>query len=314
MKKLILLVIALVLFSAEAYSQRILLTQNFETGPYTTDSIPLKWAKVKVNGPGQCTTPAADWRIRDSGKTYCATNSLPGFWTKAHASLKALGIPWTATSGAITDDWVFTDSLRIATGDTLSFWYQVGTWPDGQATYYLDSLQIWVTSAQTPASQLARLGTVKSLTALLNVWQFKFYDLSAYNGQRIYVAFRYYMNTSVDGIMAHVDDVIVRNLNGPPVGINNNNGNVPSKFDLKQNYPNPFNPSTTIAFDLPKDEFVNLTVYNSVGQEVAVLVNENTKAGSYDIKFDATNLPSGVYLYRLSAGSFTKSVKMSLIK
>lgn len=314
MKKLLLLIIALVFFGAEAFSQRILFNQTFETGPYTSDSLPLKWAKVKVNGPGQCTSPVADWRIRDSGKVYCATNNLPGYWTKAHTSLKSLGIPWTATSGSITDDWVFTDSLRIATGDTLMFWTQLGTWPGGTETYYLDSMQVWVTSAQTPASQIARIGTVKSLPSALNVWQFITFDLSAYNGQRIYVAFRYYMNTSVDGIMAHIDDVTVRNLSGPPVGINHNNGEVPSKFELKQNYPNPFNPSTTISFDLPKDEFVNLTVFNSVGQEVAVLVNENRKAGSYDMQFDASNLPSGIYMYRLTAGSFTKAVKMSLIK
>jgi hypothetical protein len=314
MKKITLLLIALVFVGAEAYSQRILLNQTFESGPYTSDSIPLRWAKVKVNGPGQCTTPAADWRVRDSGKSFCATNNLPGYWTKAYQSLKSISIPWTATSGAITDDWLFTDSLRIATGDSLIFNIQLGTWPGGTETYYKDSLQIWVCSGQTPATQITRIATVVSLAAAQNVWQLKIFDLSAYNGQKIFIGFRYYMNTSVDGIMVNMDNVIVRNLSGPPVGINNNNGEVPSKFELKQNYPNPFNPSTTISFDLPKDEFVNLTVFNAVGQEVAVLVNDNRKAGSYDINFDASSLPSGVYMYRLTAGSFTKTVKMSLIK
>lgn len=317
MNKLILLFLALVLFSAEAFSQRILLSQGFENGPYTADSLPLKWAKCYEPGfQPTCTSPMADWRVRDSGKVFCGTNSLPGFTSKSYQSRKSLSIPWTAGSATTCNYWVFTDSLRIATGDSLIFWVQLGTWPDGQSTYYLDSLQIWVTTDQTCSvpSRLARLGTAVSLPAASNVWQQKIYDLSAYNGQRVYVAFRYYMITTVDGIMANVDSVMVRNLSGPPVAIHNNNSNVPSKFDLKQNYPNPFNPSTTISYDLPKDEFVNITVFNSIGQEVAVLVNESRKAGTYEVKFDASGLPSGIYLYRINAGQFTKSVKMSLIK
>lgn len=315
MKKFILLLIVLLFVGSEAYSQRILLSQGFENGPYTSDSLPLRWFKQYEPGfAPTCTSPIADWRVRDSGKAFCGTNTIPGFLTKSYQSRKSLNIPWTAGSATTCNYWVFTDSLRIATGDSLIFWVQLGTWPDGQATYYLDSLQIWVCSGQAYNTSIARLGTAVSLPSASNVWQQKIYGLSAYAGQRIYVAFRYWMITTVDGIMANVDSVMVRNLSGPPVAIHNNNSEVPSRFDLKQNYPNPFNPSTNISFDVAKDEFVNLTVYNSVGQEVAVLVNENRKAGTYDIKFDASGLPSGIYLYRLSAGSFTKSMKMSLIK
>lgn len=315
MKKIVLLSLAIMfVLGTNVYAQRILLSQGFESGPYTADSLPQKWAKVKVNGPGSCTTPAADWRVRDSGNVFCNTNTLPGFTSKAYNTRKGLSIPWTATSGSITDDWVFTDSLRIATGDSLIFWAQVGTWPDGQATFYVDSLQVWVTTGQTPASQIARIGTVKSLAQAVNVWQNVKFDLSAYNGQKIYVAFRYYMNVSVDGIMANIDSVMVRNLSGSPVAIHNNNGLTPGKFDLKQNYPNPFNPTTSISFDIPKEEIVNITVYNSIGEEVAVLLNEKRSAGTHELTFDASRLPSGVYLYRMKAGDYTKSMKMSLIK
>lgn len=314
MKKIFLFCIAVMfVLGTNIYAQRILLSQGFENGPYTADSLPLKWAKVKVNGPGQCTSPAADWRVRDSGKVFCNTNTNPGFTSKAYNSRKGLSIPWTSAP-ANTDDWVFTDSLRIATGDSLIFWCQLGTWPDGVSTYYLDSLQVWVTTGQTPATQLTRLGTVKSLPQATNRWQNIVYDLSAYNGQKIYVAFRYFMNTSIDGIMVNIDSVMVRNLSGPPVAVQNNNGLVPDRFDLKQNYPNPFNPTTAIGYDVANKEFINITVYNAVGQEVAVLVNEVKDAGSYEINFDASKLPSGVYIYRIKAGSFTKSVKMSLIK
>lgn len=89
---------------------------------------------------------------------------------------------------------------------------------------------------------------------------------------------------------------------------------VPTEFNLSQNYPNPFNPSTTISYQLPTDGFVTLKVYDIVGKEVATLVNEEKPAGSYEAKFDASQLSSGIYIYRLSAGSFTKTQKMTLMK
>lgn len=89
---------------------------------------------------------------------------------------------------------------------------------------------------------------------------------------------------------------------------------LPANFALEQNYPNPFNPSTTIRFSLPADNFVTLKVYNMLGQEVATLVNENKAAGNYNINFNASNLSSGVYLYRIDAGNFTAVKKLTLLK
>ncbi len=88
----------------------------------------------------------------------------------------------------------------------------------------------------------------------------------------------------------------------------------PSKFELSQNYPNPFNPTTVINFRIPKKEMVTLKIYNVLGQEVATLVNEVKDAGSYHISFNASNLPSGIYLYTLKAGKFSSTKKMMLLK
>jgi hypothetical protein len=88
----------------------------------------------------------------------------------------------------------------------------------------------------------------------------------------------------------------------------------PSTYNLGQNYPNPFNPSTAIRFDLPLRSFVTLKVYDMIGREVATLVNGFQEAGSHEIKFDASGLPSGIYFYRISTDKFTETKKLVLIK
>jgi len=89
---------------------------------------------------------------------------------------------------------------------------------------------------------------------------------------------------------------------------------VPGAWDLAQNYPNPFNPVTTIAFSLPRRATVTLSVSNLLGQEVATLLRGEREAGTYEARFDATGLPSGVYFYRLKADGFTQSRTMLLTK
>ena len=89
---------------------------------------------------------------------------------------------------------------------------------------------------------------------------------------------------------------------------------VPDEYSLEQNYPNPFNPSTEISWQSPVSGKQTLKVYNILGNEVATLVDENKPAGSYEVEFNAGNLPSGVYFYILKAGSFTQTKKMILLK
>jgi len=103
-----------------------------------------------------------------------------------------------------------------------------------------------------------------------------------------------------------------------------NNNQLPTVFSLEQNYPNPFNPSTTIKYSIPSIKtsllggvgggFVTLKIYDILGCELATLVNEYQKSGNYEVNFDATQLTSGVYFYRLQSGSFVDSKKMILIK
>ena len=90
--------------------------------------------------------------------------------------------------------------------------------------------------------------------------------------------------------------------------------NGPLTFALEQNYPNPFNPSTNIKYSVPENGFVKLSVYNLVGEEVSVLVNETVDAGFYEVTFNAANLPSGTYFYRLQTGNTVQAKKMVLLK
>ncbi len=98
------------------------------------------------------------------------------------------------------------------------------------------------------------------------------------------------------------------------IGIQTTSAEIPSKYSLYQNYPNPFNPSTFIKFDVAKSSFVTLRVFDALGREVAVLVNQDLKPGTCEADWNASNYPSGVYFYSLSAEGYGKTKKMILIK
>jgi hypothetical protein len=87
-----------------------------------------------------------------------------------------------------------------------------------------------------------------------------------------------------------------------------------TEYALHQNYPNPFNPETSISFDIVEAGVVSLTVYNATGQTIATLVNGSLASGRHSVSFDAANLPSGLYFYRLDAGNFSAVKKMILMK
>jgi hypothetical protein len=101
---------------------------------------------------------------------------------------------------------------------------------------------------------------------------------------------------------------------GLPTSVRDLDLGLPSEYTLQQNYPNPFNPSTLIRFTIPQENKVSLKVFNVLGQEVASLVNENMKAGTYEYMFSGAKLSSGVYFYTINAGSFNSTKKMLLIK
>lgn len=114
-------------------------------------------------------------------------------------------------------------------------------------------------------------------------------------------------------------NVIARNSGNSPIGVKFNkdggltNG-LPVTFELAQNYPNPFNPQTTINYQLPKDVFVTVKIYDMLGREVAMLVNQSQKAGYYSVVWNASQVSSGIYFYKMNAGDFSSIKKMVVLK
>ncbi|MEJ2617381.1 MAG: T9SS type A sorting domain-containing protein [Ignavibacteriaceae bacterium] len=132
--------------------------------------------------------------------------------------------------------------------------------------------------------------------------------------------------TATDMVSGHTASAIVNITYS--VSVDDNFTELPTSFQLFQNYPNPFNPTTKIRFTIPaspvdptpyqgvknRENYVTLKVYDILGREVAVLVNEKKSPGTYEVEFAARNLASGVYLYRLNAGNFSVTKKLILLK
>jgi len=212
------------------------------------------------------------------------------------------------------------------------FWISYPVMPDSMAVdvkvFSLTSSVIEVRMRiQVQDSNSVSTGLERTLNLSNTGWQTLKFDRSHQktfmdNFGRLYLVFLFISQDSsyIGGNIAvsnlrGIDDTlgVVVYDNFTLVGIENE-AQIPSEFVLYQNYPNPFNPSTTIKFTIPKREYVNLTVYNLLGQKVKTLVSEEKNKGSYEVVFNALNLPSGIYFYRIQAGSSVRTKKMMLVK
>ena len=107
---------------------------------------------------------------------------------------------------------------------------------------------------------------------------------------------------------------IYRSKVATTTGINGNSGIVLKEFALHQNFPNPFNPSTMISYSISRSGLVSLKVFNVLGEDIATLVNETNDAGKYNIEWNASRFPSGLYFYRLQADNDSETKKMIFLK
>ena len=119
--------------------------------------------------------------------------------------------------------------------------------------------------------------------------------------------------TQLRSLSDHVQNIYNENFQSV-LAVNSVSTEIPDKFELSQNYPNPFNPVTNLEFGISDLGFVSLRVYDALGKEVAVLVNENKNPGRYKVDFDGSGLTSGIYFYKLSIGGFSETKSMILLK
>jgi hypothetical protein len=188
---------------------------------------------------------------------------------------------------------------------SLSFWHRYTTELD------YDFCRVEVSSDGGLNWQL-----IASYHGTLASWTQQTFDITpqANASSNLKVRFRLTSDAGLQYDGWYVDDIVItKYCSGTFVGIINNN-TLPAAFSLEQNFPNPFNPETVIKFQLPKDSHVKLTVYDILGKNIATLVNEKKSAGYYDVQFNSSGLASGMYFYKIEAGSFTDVKKMVLIK
>lgn len=206
------------------------------------------------------------------------------------------------------DQWLVTPQVQnVQPGDSLTFWLR-------KFGNYIENFDIKIsTTTPTVAGMTVTVAALTLQPADSGYVQYK-YEIGSRvpAGSNIYIGFREHVaNSLVDGASFSMD--LVR-VTGTPTGVSQTSSEVPERYSLSQNYPNPFNPSTTINFALPKQGIVTLKVYNSLGKEVATLVDGFKNAGIYQANFNAVNLTSGVYYYSIKSEDFSEVKKMMLIK
>ncbi len=213
-------------------------------------------------------------------------------------------------SNSTTRTLTLTTALNVTASPIviLSFWYK-------HTIDTLDNAYVDVSSDNGTTWQSA-----KFYNKSVSNWTQEVLDISALaNGTpTLKIRFSMVSNGTVvaDGI--YIDNIKLTAYNSIPTGITNNT-QLPDRFSLSQNYPNPFNPSTVINYTIPSNDNgqtsnVKLIVYNILGSEVAILVNERQNPGRYRVEFDGRNLSSGMYYYKIEAGSFVDTKKMILVK
>jgi hypothetical protein len=313
------------------------------TGPFLFDMITIKynqsgvqqWVRI-YNNPDNLVDWAERLVMDASGNIYITGYSATGLsdddddYTVVKYSPSGLRL-WVAKYNGPADKWdrassiAVKDSVIVVSGSSKSFdnRFYLNTVKYTQHSFQM-SIQQKITNLKSEVQNLVNWGNLNqgngnALNAKLNAAIQKvnqgnnnaaINQLSAFNNQvDAFVRTGRLVPEYGETLTAEADDII-QELNRNFSLYNE----APLSYMLAQNYPNPFNPVTSISFSLPAREFVTLTVYDILGNEVEVLVNEFMNSGSHNISWDASRFASGVYFYRVNAGGFTETKKMVLIK
>lgn len=239
----------------------------------------------------------ADWDVGTNGDLnkadYDAVNQLGYIWRTDNNPNSYVGI--SLLSGTNTNYWAI-DNDNAVSGNP---WGVYDNFTDVEKWQSLSSGIGRQTAGETAAG--------RDVSHVLGAGPF-----SIPAGGSIYVGFALVAGENLNDLKTNAGNARVKYSS--VLGISSDETIVPEKFRLHQNYPNPFNPSTTIKFGLAKNSLVKISVYDMLGREVAQLVNERLNAGTHEATFNAANLTSGTYFYKLETEYFTETKKMLLIK
>jgi subtilisin family serine protease len=213
-------------------------------------------------------------------------------------SLNSAICPWVAEN---QDEWLITSAFNLGSGSASIEFYA------GYSTQWLSAATIKLHISTNGGTNWTQLWSAENDNQPWT-WRNKVIDITAYaNKQNLKLAWQYVGN---DGDIVALDGI---KLLGFPTEVNDENISI-TNYMLYQNYPNPFNPVTVIEYAIPQISKTTLKIYDILGREITTLVNEEKPAGFYKVNWNAANLPSGVYFYRIKAGSYTDTRKMILLK
>jgi hypothetical protein len=317
--------------TSAATPEGYLYTINTSTGALTAvgtlgfpeiNSMAIRHSDRIIYGSYASSTSTTLYRINSESGDAIPTRVIPV------GNLRAIAFsPGDTLFGATTTGSLY--QINVNTGEANL----VGTTPG--LTYYGLSFrpglnQLWA-SVRTPIDSIYRLNTVTGAATFMGITGFNALTFSlAFNPGGGLLAL--IDNGSGEDYLASLDTVnaagtiiagplsvnylqaIAMRTDSTASGVEGTIETLPAMFALHQNYPNPFNPNTTIKYDLPKASFVSLLVYNTLGQQVSQLVNEQQQPGYHEVAFLGDELASGVYFYRLQAGSFVATKKLLLLK
>jgi len=221
--------------------------------------------------------------------------------TVAHTGVRGIGVSYNSSGN---DDWLITPQLILTEGATVTFSF----WAHSHSSSFLEDFNVKLSTNSTDIADFTV--TLEEVRGVPYEWTQYAYDLSAYAGQSIYLAVQC---VSVDKYVLWADDFSVT-ASGGEIAIDGEESPLPEQFSLHQNYPNPFNPTTTIVFDIPQAAKTNITIYDITGRLIDNLVSEYKQPGRYSFVWNASNVPSGMYFVRMTAGNFNSVKKMILLK
>jgi len=265
--------------------------------------------------------PPYDWSLEYTGSLYWS-REIPGAFGASEGSARFKY--WSADAGT-TQSLISNQSIPANVSYSIRFNYAHRYYMDGKGILAKDSLGIftstdngasWILLKMLTTTNLPQLGVNTSLNLTTaagsgeylapgnNEWATKIFPVPIGTNKIKFTAYSCYGNN------LFLDDILVQGFDGSVIPLTF----TPEKYSLEQNYPNPFNPSTKINFSLPKQSLVTLKIFDMLGREVAELVNKELTPNNYSIDFNASNIPSGVYFYKLETSEFTDVKRMMLIK